>query len=32
MSSSENIDNRKKGVLVLGKGPMQGFGDNTLTA
>ena len=32
MSSSENIDNRKKGVLVLGKDPMQGLGDNTLTA
>ena len=32
MSSSENIDNIKKGVLGLDKGPMQGLGDNTLTA
>ena len=31
MSSSAQIDNKKKGILVLGKGPTQGL-ENTLTA
>ena len=31
MSSSAHIDNKKKGILVLGKGPTQGL-ENTLTA
>ena len=31
MSSSAHIDNKKKGILVLGKGPTQGLG-HTLTA
>ena len=30
MSSSAHIDNKKKGKLVLGKGPTQGL-ENTLT-
>ena len=30
MSSSAHIDNKKKDVLVLGKGPMQGL-EHTLT-
>ena len=31
MSSSTHIDNKKKDVLVLGRGPMQGL-ESTLTA
>ena len=31
MSSSSKIDNRKKDILILGKGPMQGL-ENTLSA
>ena len=31
MSSSAHIDNKKKDILVLGKGPTQGLG-HTLTA
>ena len=31
MSSSPHIDNKKKGILVLGKGPTQGL-EHTLTA
>ena len=31
MSSSAHIDNKKKDILVLGKGPTQGF-EHTLTA
>ena len=31
MSSSAHIDNKKKGILVLGKGPTQGLKHN-LTA
>ena len=31
LSSSAHIDNKKKGILVLGKGPTQGL-KNTLTA
>ena len=32
MSSSLHIDNRRKDILVLGKGPAQGLGDTTFTA
>ena len=31
MSSSAHIDNQKKDILVLGKGPIQGL-EHTLTA
>ena len=31
MSSSGHIDNKKKDILVLGKGPTKGF-EHTLTA
>ena len=31
-SSSVHADNRKKNILILGKGPTQGFHDATLTA
>ena len=31
MSSSPNIDNKKKDILILGKGPTQGL-EHTLTA
>ena len=31
MSSSTKIDNRKKGILILGKGPTQGL-EHTLSA
>ena len=31
MSSSTKIDNRKKDILILGKGPTQGL-EHTLTA
>ena len=31
MSSSPHIDNKKKDVLILGKGPTQGL-EHTLTA
>ena len=31
MSSSPHLDNKKKDILVLGKGPTQGL-ENTLTA
>ena len=29
MSSSPHIDNKGKGILVLGKGPTQGLGENS---
>ena len=32
MSSSVHEDNRKKEILILGKGPTQGLDDTTLTA
>ena len=32
MSSSPHIDNKGKDVLVLGRGPTQGSGENSLTA
>ena len=31
MSSSLHISNKKKDILVLGKGPPQGLDDTTLT-
>ena len=31
-SSSVHIDNLKKDILILGKGPVQGLDDTTLTA
>ena len=31
MSSSVHIDNKKKGTLILGKDPVQGLNDTTLT-
>ena len=30
MSSSTEIDNRKKGILILGKGPTQGLEHNLM--
>ena len=30
MSSSEHIDNKKKDIVILGIGPMQGLDDTTL--
>ena len=32
MSSSAHIDNNRKDILILGKGPTQGLNDTTLTA
>ena len=32
MSSSVHIDNKKKDILIIGKGPTQGLDDTTLTA
>ena len=32
MSSSPHIDNKGKGILVLGRGPTLGLGENSLTA
>ena len=32
MSSSPHIDNKGKCILILGKGPSQGLGENSLTA
>ena len=32
MSPSVDIDNKKKDILILGKGPTQGLNDTTLTA
>ena len=31
MSSSVHIDNKKKDILILGKGPTQGLNDTTLS-
>ena len=30
-NSSIHIDNKNKGTLILGKGPMQGLNNTTLT-
>ena len=32
MNSSIHVDNEGKDILILGKGPTQGLGDNSLTA
>ena len=32
MSSSPHTDNKGKDILVLGKGPIQGLGEHSLTA
>ena len=32
MSSSAYIDNKKKGIIIPGKGPTQGLGEHSLTA
>ena len=32
MSPSVHVDNKKKDILVIGKGPTQGLGENSLTA
>ena len=32
ISSSPHIDNKKKDILILGKGPTQGLGEHSLTA
>ena len=32
MNSSIHVDNKKKDILILGKGPMQGLGEHLLTA
>ena len=32
MSSSVHIDNKRKDILILGKGPTQGLGERSLTA
>ena len=32
MSSSAHVDNKKKDILILGKGPTQRLDDTTLTA
>ena len=32
MSSSVHIDNNGKDILILGKGPTGGLGENSLTA
>ena len=32
MSSSVHVDNKKKDILILGKGPTQGLDGTTLTA
>ena len=32
MSSSVNVDNKKKDILILGEGPMQGLDGTTMTA
>ena len=32
MNSSIHVDNKKKYVLILGRGPMQGLGEHSLTA
>ena len=32
MTSSVHCDNKKKDILILGKGPTQGLGEHSLTA
>ena len=31
MNSSIHVDNKGKDILILGKGPTQGLGENSLT-
>ena len=31
MSSSVHVDNKEKGILIVGEGPMQGLDGTTLT-
>ena len=31
MSSSTKIDNKRKDILILGKGPTQGLGEHSLS-
>ena len=32
MNSSSHIDNKRKDILILGRGPTQGLGEHSLTA
>ena len=32
MNSSIHIDNKRKDIIILGFGPTQGLGENSLTA
>ena len=32
MNSSVHVDNKGKDILILGKDPMQGLGEHSLTA
>ena len=32
MNSSIHVDNKKKDILILGKGPTKGLGEHSLTA
>ena len=32
MSSSAHVDNKRKDILILGTGPIQGLGKHSLTA
>ena len=32
MSSSAHVDDKKKDILILGKGPTEGLGEHSLTA
>ena len=32
MTSSVHVDNMKKDILIIGKGPTQGLGEHSLTA
>ena len=32
MSSSTKIDNKRKDILIYGKGPTQGLGEHSLSA
>ena len=32
MTSSVHVDNKKKDILIIGKGPTQGLGEHSLTA
>ena len=32
MCSSVHVDNKKKDILILGKGPIQGLGEHSLSS